>query len=68
MKEIKFVRFSAEVTDPKRATVNSAGYDLCSAEKCTVKARSVYVVTTDIDIQKQYVKLVGKIILDLVWS
>ena len=61
MKEIKFVRFSAKVTAPKRATVNSVIYGLYSAEKCTLKAHSVYAVATDIHIQNQYVKLVGKI-------
>ena len=34
MKEIKFVRFYAKATAPKRATVDSAGYDLYCAEKC----------------------------------
>ena len=51
MKEIKFVRFSTRATAPRRATVDSAGYDLYSTEKCTVKARSVYSETTDIGIQ-----------------
>ena len=61
MKKIKFVRFYAKAKAPKRATVDSAGYDLYSAENCTIKARSVYPVTTVLGIQNQYVKLVGKI-------
>ena len=61
MKEIKFVRFSAKATAPKRATMDFAGYDLYSAEKCVIKPRSVCAVTTDAGIQNRYVKLVGKI-------
>ena len=61
MKEIKCLRVSHKATAPKGATVDSAGYDLFPAGKCTIKPRSVYAVSTDVDIQNQYVKLAGKI-------
>ena len=61
MKEIKFVRFSHKATAPKQPTIASAGYDLFAAEKAIIKAKSVGTVSTDIGIQNQYAKLVGKI-------
>ena len=61
MKEIKFVRFSHKAAAPIRGTNDSTGYDLFSVEKCTIKPRSAYAVSTDIGTQNRYVKLVAKI-------
>ena len=61
MKKIKFVRFSYKARVPKCATIDSTGYDLHSAEKVTIKPRSVKAVSTEIGIQNQYLKLVSKI-------
>ena len=61
MKEIKFIRFSHAATAPKRAMIDSAKYEFFSAERVTIKPKSVYAVSTDIGIQSTYAKLVRKI-------
>ena len=53
MKEIKFVRFSHKAAAPIRGTNDSTGYDLFSVEKCTIKPRSAYAVSTDIGTQNR---------------
>ena len=60
MKEVKFKRFSAKATAPKRTTIYFAGYDLFSAENVTIGSRRTAIVSTDIGMKFDR-KLVSKI-------
>ena len=60
MKEVKFKRFSAKVTAPKRVTLCSVGYYLFSVEKFTISSCCTVIASTDIDMKLDR-KLVGKI-------
>ena len=61
MNEIKFIRFNYKATAPKHTTIDPAGYELYSAEKVTIKAKSVNALSIDIGIQNTLLRLVGKI-------
>ena len=60
MKEVKFKKFSAKATAPKRATLSSAGYGPFSPEKVTIDSLRAAIVSTDVSMQFDH-KLVGKI-------
>ena len=60
MREVKFKKFRNKPSRPRSATVCFAGYDLLSAEKIKITARSEGRISTGIGIKIDW-KLVGKI-------
>lgn len=48
---MKFKKLSKHATSPTKSTIRSAGWDLSSAEKITIRAKSSNIIQTDLAIK-----------------